>query len=157
MRFDRSGRACCPWHSDEHPSLKFFEDSGRCYCHACHATGDAVEIAAQILGCDAREAAEIICHDFNLTFDGFRPSEESIARTEQRKLERQAAEDARNALNQRYGHLCTVIDQADALLNEYTPETSEQDYDSFIRLLRAKALAQDELELVEFELRNKEV
>lgn len=157
LRFDRAGRACCPWHDDTHPSLKFFEESGRCYCFSCHATGDSVEIAAQILGSGAKEAAESICHDFNLAFDGFKPSKASIAKAEQRKRERQAVEDTRNALNQRYGHLCAVINQADALLSRYTPETSEQDYDNFTRMLRAKGLAQDELELVEFELRNKEV
>ncbi len=109
------------------------------------------------MGCDAREAAEIICHDFNLTFDGFRLSEESIARAEQRRRERQAAEDAQNTLNQRYGHLCAVIDQADALLSKYTPETSEQDYDNFMRLLRAKAVAQDERENIELKLRKERV
>jgi len=116
-----------------------------------------VEITAQILGCDARAAAEIICHDFNLTFDGFKPTEESIARAEQRRRERQAAEDARNALNQRYQHLCAVIDQADTLLIKYTPETSEQGYDNFMRLLRAKAVAQDERENIELKLREERI
>lgn len=153
LKFDRSGRACCPWHDDAHPSLKFFEESGRCYCHACHSGGDAVEIAAQILGCDARAAADAICSDFNLRYDGFKPSAESIARAEQRRRERQAAAEARDALKQRFTHLCAVIDQADALLSKYTPETSEQDYDNFTQLLRAKAFAQDEREVIELALR----
>ena len=153
LRFDRAGRACCPWHDDTHPSLKFFEESGRCFCHACHATGDAVEIASQILGCDARAAAEAICHDFNLAFDGFRPSEESVAKAEQRRRERQAAAEARDALRKRFTHLCTVIEEADALLSRFTAETSEQHYDNFTRLLRAKAFAQDEREIIELALR----
>ena len=65
LKFGRNGRAICPWHSDHHPDLAFYPD-GTAYCHACHRGGDAVALAAQILGLTPKEAAERLRSDFHL-------------------------------------------------------------------------------------------
>lgn len=86
LKFGRNVRAVCPWHSDHHPDLAF-SLNGTAYCHACHAGGDAVALAAQILGLTPKEAAERLRSDFHLD----QPSLGEIATIETmiQRLERQ--------------------------------------------------------------------
>jgi len=61
--FGRNGMARCPFHNERSPSMKV---DRRYYCFGCHATGDAVDLAVQLLGLKPKEAAERIAHDFGL-------------------------------------------------------------------------------------------
>ena len=42
LKVGRTGMACCPFHSDNSPSMKLDE---RYYCFGCGVTGDAVNLA----------------------------------------------------------------------------------------------------------------
>ena len=61
LSISRGGRALCPWHDDHKPDLAFY--GPRCYCHACHAGGDAVALTAQLHGLTMVEAAQKIKAD----------------------------------------------------------------------------------------------
>lgn len=63
LKVSRHGKACCPFHYDKSPSMKLDE---RYYCFGCQATGDAVDLAAKLLGLAPRDAALQICKDFGL-------------------------------------------------------------------------------------------
>lgn len=141
LRFGHSGRAFCPWHDDgKHPALKFL-DSGTCYCHACHAHGDATAITAQMLGITQKEAAERLRADFHLgTPTTSRPDPTTRAKAKQRR-------DAREQFNKRWGFLCDVVHEADAELPSYDKETA-WDTPRFVAVLKARALADEQLNLM---------
>lgn len=74
MTISRSGSeyvTYCPWHSDTHPSLTFYDDKGvgRCKCFACGNGGSSIDLVAQVEGCSATEAAKKIVQTFGLHVD----------------------------------------------------------------------------------------
>lgn len=66
LKISRSGMACCPFHSDKSPSMKV---DARYYCFGCGATGDAVDLTAQLLGLAPRDAALHLAENFGLNVD----------------------------------------------------------------------------------------
>ena len=139
LKFDRTGRGFCPWHDDgRHAALQFFADGG-CYCHSCHAYGDAIDITAAMLGLRPKSAARLLYKDFNLNqpVDN-RPDPSSKLKAKQKR-------DAKAAFNKRWNYLCDVVREADARLATYTPETIDAEFDL---LLAARAKADTELDLM---------
>ena len=139
LQFDRTGRGFCPWHDDgKHAALQFFADGG-CYCHSCHAYGDAIDITAAMLGLRPKSAARLLYKDFHLNQPvDKRPDPESKRKAKQRR-------DAKAAFNKRWSYLCDVVREADARLATYTPETIDAEFDV---LLAARAKADTELDLM---------
>ncbi len=66
LKVSSKGMACCPFHTDKSPSMKV---DRRYYCFGCGATGDAVDLAAQLLGMTPRDAAVKIADDFGIPID----------------------------------------------------------------------------------------
>ena len=56
MEPDRHGMVCCPFHSDNHPSMMLNESYY--YCFACGANGDAIDLTAKLFDLNPRQAAE---------------------------------------------------------------------------------------------------
>ena len=54
IEVDRTGKACCIFHDDRHPSMKVDD---RFHCFACGADGDVIDFAAQLFGVGVKEAA----------------------------------------------------------------------------------------------------
>ena len=75
MEPDRRGMVCCPFHSDSHPSMKL--NDNYYYCFGCGATGDVVDLTANLFGLNPRQAAEKLAHDFGLDPD--KPPAHAIA------------------------------------------------------------------------------
>lgn len=59
-----NGMACCPFHSDRHPSMKI--DNTYYYCFGCGAHGDAIDFVAKLNGISQYDAARKINEDFSL-------------------------------------------------------------------------------------------
>lgn len=62
---NRSGKCCCLFHQDKHPSMKLNDDYY--YCFACQANGDAIGLAEKLFNLSRRKAAEKLAADFGLT------------------------------------------------------------------------------------------
>lgn len=58
------GMICCPFHEDDHPSLKLNEDYF--YCFGCHAHGDVTNLVARLFGISQYQAAQKLAEDFGL-------------------------------------------------------------------------------------------
>jgi len=58
------GKARCPFHNDQTPSLSFKD--GRFKCFGCDASGDAIDLASKIRHVSIAEAAQWICEIFHL-------------------------------------------------------------------------------------------
>lgn len=57
------GMANCPFHDDEHPSLKLDE---RYFCFGCGAQGDAVDFTARFFNLTPKDAALRLAADFGV-------------------------------------------------------------------------------------------
>ena len=62
MEPDRHGMVCCPFHSDNHPSMKL--NDTYYYCFGCGANGDAIDLTAKLFDLNPRQAAEKLINDF---------------------------------------------------------------------------------------------
>ena len=67
MEPDRHGMVCCPFHSDNHPSMKL--NDTYYYCFGCGANGDAIDLTAKLFDLNPRQAAEKLASDFGLDPD----------------------------------------------------------------------------------------
>ena len=75
MEPDRHGMVCCPFHSDNTPSMKL--NDNYYYCFGCGANGDAIDLTAKLFDLNPRQAAEKLAHDFGLDPD--KPPANAIA------------------------------------------------------------------------------
>ena len=78
IEVNRGGMACCPFHDDQHPSLKLNEDYF--YCFGCGATGDVIDFTARLYNLTAKEAAEKLAQDFGLAYDSKAPIRRNYVR-----------------------------------------------------------------------------
>lgn len=113
------GKALCPWHSDRHPSLSFDRRSGRCHCFSCGMGGDAIDIAAVLLGASPLQAAQRIVEDFCLDIDDAAPSKPAPVREE---TSAQIKRRERETLAVEYSTACDRLHQAQAILERFTPD-----------------------------------
>ena len=60
----QSGKAKCPFHNDQTPSMSFKE--GRFKCFGCDASGDAIDLVARLKNVSATEAAQKITEVFHI-------------------------------------------------------------------------------------------
>ena len=67
MEPDRRSMVCCPFHSDNTPSMKL--NDTYYYCFGCGATGDVIDLTAKLFSLNPRQAAEKLVHDFGLDPD----------------------------------------------------------------------------------------
>lgn len=61
---DRSGKCCCLFHQDKHPSMKLNDDYY--YCFGCQAKGDVISLTEKLFDLTPREAAQKLAADFGL-------------------------------------------------------------------------------------------
>ena len=64
LEISHSGMACCPFHNDNTPSMKIYED--HFYCFGCGLTGDCTGFVAKLFNISQLEAAKKISYDFGL-------------------------------------------------------------------------------------------
>lgn len=136
LKFDRRGKAVCPWHADHKPSLSF--KGRKCKCFACNNGGDAVDLTAQILGVTLKEAAIRLQHDFGINCE---VDKVDVARL---RAQQRAKELAKEAENRRYDKLCKWERNSREALMAFDKDTAWDD-PKFVQLLRVFAKAQDEL------------
>ena len=59
-----NGMACCPFHNDKTPSMKFNKEYY--YCFGCGAKGDAIGYVAEMFGLSQYDAAQKLINDMGL-------------------------------------------------------------------------------------------
>ena len=124
IKVDRSGKACCIFHNDRHPSMKVDE---RYHCFSCGADGDVIDFAARLFGIGLREAAQRLAADFNITYEqqhtGNKISEAKRARPRRSLMQR-----LKTYQDENYRILCSyyhLLRQWDA---EYAPKPEDEDW-----------------------------
>lgn len=66
-KVNRGDMICCPFHDDQHPSMKLNRDYF--YCFGCGATGDVIDFVARLFGLSSYEAAKKLAYDFGIDPD----------------------------------------------------------------------------------------
>lgn len=99
----KRGLARCPFHADEHPSLRVYRDGY--YCFSCGAGGDVINFVARKEGLRNAEAAALAAQIGGLSLpNDYRARERlRMAAQERRKRDREL-----QALEQAYDRLCAV-------------------------------------------------
>ena len=134
MRIFRSGRGLCPWHEDHHPDLAFYPD-GKCYCHACHSGGDAIDLTARMLNLTLREAALRLTRDFRLDTGTPLPPPPPDPKKVQRERSGIVADELARMAHEAFAQR----DSADADLQRLGPDGDEAAVsDAMLRLARAE-------------------
>ena len=84
---DNSGKCCCLFHRDKHPSMKLNDDYY--YCFSCQAKGDVISLTEKLFDLSPREAAQKLASDFGLA-----PSE-TLKKVAAKKAAKRAEKDER--------------------------------------------------------------
>ena len=64
LEVNRGNMVCCPFHNDRTPSIKLNEDYF--YCFGCGATGDVIDLTAQLFRLSPADAARKLAADFGI-------------------------------------------------------------------------------------------
>ena len=67
LQVSRNGMCSCPFHEDQHPSMKLNERYF--YCFGCGATGDVIDFVARLFDLSNYEAAQKLAYDFGIDPD----------------------------------------------------------------------------------------
>lgn len=97
-QFDRMGKALCPFHSDNHPSLSIKNERYKCW--ACGASGDMFDFVQNLYGDSFMEAIERINRDLGLGIDtklNAPKNNKAIATAQRQKLAREELKQVRRA------------------------------------------------------------
>ena len=69
---NRNGYICCPFHKEDTPSLKVYEDSGW-HCFGCGKGGDQISFVRELFGLSFPQALTRLQVDFGLAGSEPRP------------------------------------------------------------------------------------
>ena len=64
LQVNRNGMCSCPFHEDQHPSMKLNERYF--YCFGCGATGDVIDFVSRLEGISPKEAALLLARAFSV-------------------------------------------------------------------------------------------
>ena len=63
----RNSMICCPFHNDDFPSLKLYDD--HFYCFGCGEHGDVIDFTSKLFSLSSKEAAVRLAQDFGICYD----------------------------------------------------------------------------------------
>ena len=63
----RNDMICCPFHNDDSPSMKLYDD--HFYCFGCGEHGDVIDFTSKLFSLSPKEAAERLAQDFGICYD----------------------------------------------------------------------------------------
>jgi DNA primase len=52
--------ACCVWHNEKTPSMKYYDKTNTVYCFSCNKSGDVIDVVQQINKVDFKGAIDIL-------------------------------------------------------------------------------------------------
>lgn len=117
----RKGLVLCPFHQDQNPSLRVYEDGF--YCFSCGAGGDTIKFVARYEGISNSAAAKRVAQMIGLALpeDGYRAREAA----RRRRAERNRQERERKAKLEQYRTLCDERQRLTGILSDAIPYSEE--------------------------------
>ena len=121
LEVSHSGMACCPFHQDQHPSLKLNEDYF--FCFGCGAKGDVIDLVARLFELSGYEAAQKLATDFGIDTE---PGQAAVASSKPKRPHiRQFREDEMLCFRVLTDYLHLLEDWK----VRYAPETPDDEWD----------------------------
>ena len=114
----RNDIICCPFHNDDSPSLKLYDD--HFYCFGCGEHGDVIDFVSKMFSLSPKEAAERLAQDFGICYD----SDERTDTSKYRKdsiLRRIKASQEKEKENHVYNVLCSYFRLLQDWKHDYAP------------------------------------
>ena len=139
----RGGMACCPFHDDKNPSMKL--NGEYFYCFGCGATGDVIDLTAQLYTLSPRGAAEKLAQDFGLFYDSQAPPRHYV----RQKTEAQKFKEARQRCYRVLSNYYYLLKKWEADHSPLTPE--EEPHPLFVEALQKKPYIEYLLDLFLYE------
>ena len=140
----RGGMACCPFHDDKNPSMKLNEEYF--YCFGCGATGDVIDLTAQLYNLSPKEAAEKLAQDFGLIYDSQAPPRRNYVR---QKTEAQKFREDRQRCYRVLSDYYYLLKKWEADRSPRTPE--EEPHPRFVEAIQKKPYVEYLLDLFLYE------
>ncbi len=144
FELNRSDMICCPFHNDNSPSMKLYDD--HYYCFGCGEHGDVIDFVSKLFSVSPKEAAERLAKDFSICYGSEHHIDTSKYRKDSilRKIKASQEKDKEN-------HVCNVLSAYYRLLQdwkrEYAPASPEDEVDSrFVEALTKSAYIEHLLE-----------
>lgn len=141
LRINRNGMACCPFHNDKHPSFKIDKNY---YCFGCGAKGDAVDYVATLYGLSLKDAAAMICSDFNLEIQQDRAGKKNYKAMKPKKTDEQIFKETEEYV---FRVLCEYYHLLEDWEIEYAPRSPDDEWHPyFVEALREKTIVEYRLD-----------
>ena len=151
IHIDRKGRAVCPFHNDNTPSMQVYSGSNGYHCFACGENGDILTFVQKYFEISFLKACEKLNTDFSLGL----PIGQRISVREQRKMERATRErkekrKAEKAMQERlerdYWAAFDEWARLDCQLRKYRPQAATEPLNPlFVEALQRIGLADERL------------
>lgn len=120
----KNGMACCPFHDDNDPSLKIYEDHFHCF--GCGEHGDVVDLVGKMFGLSPGRAAEKLASDFGIRSDGLSAQKEIKRPSVISKLE--AAKRSKEKENRCSNALCGYLRLLADWRERYAPKPTDEEW-----------------------------
>lgn len=106
-KVNRSGMMLCPFHQDNHPSMKIYHGQRGFYCFVCNTGGDIFDFVMKHDGLEFPKAVERVAEMFSIPISDGKSSlsEADKAKIQKRKAERDAKEQAKEARSKRMAEI----------------------------------------------------
>lgn len=121
LQVNRNGMCSCPFHEDQHPSMKLNERYF--YCFGCGATGDVIDLVARLFDLNSYEAAQKLAQDFGIDPDK-PPAAAALPKPERPLLKAYRQEEVRCLRV-----LCDYLHLLERWKVQYAPKTAEEALD----------------------------
>lgn len=118
VKLNRGGFARCPFHADDSPSFKVYEDGF--YCFGCHEHGDVIDFVSKLFSLDAKEAADKLAADFGI-IDA--PASSSSVRQDSCAGKRD-----RDRINDSWNVLCEYLHLLRDWRERFVPDREDQNW-----------------------------
>ena len=110
IHVNRNGMACCPFHSDRHPSMKL---DTRYHCFGCQADGDAIDLTGRLFGLEPVDAVKKLAADSGISY------EEPKKKKRRKKVEKPKEETKENKIRRIEKRVRKWLDYAEDVLIRY--------------------------------------
>lgn len=121
LQICKNNMTCCLFHPDRHPSMKLNNDFY--YCFGCGATGDVIDLTAQLFGLGKYEAVKKLASDFGIDPDN-PPAVAALAKPKH-KMIRAFREDERYCCRV----ICDYLHLLESWQKLYAPRTPGEPWD----------------------------
>ena len=153
----KHGMICCPFHKDDTPSLKLYDD--HFYCYGCGEYGDVINLTAGYFNLSAKEAVRKLSIDFGLSQRKVPEGSYALELKRQSKAHcrfiiyeyicllsrwqrEYAPKSADEEPDERYVEACLNLDMADELLNLVSHGSEDNQQAAVRELIEQGVIAQ---------------